>query len=1112
MSELSSIMGNMDLRAAQEELQKAREQVDRLKAEAIAAKSDFDRVNGGVNGGVDGATSSQPPAYGSQKYWETSYSNPSVYTATASYEWYMSHLPRFLPLFRSLLSSTRSPVAMDIGCGNSSLLSYLHSSSLIASGVGMDYSPTVVRALSSVNSNPSLSYATHDLRYTIPSSLIPPSSLDAAFDKGTLDAVLSSGVDEETSLKATNTAKNMYLNALSVIKPDGMLVCVTNLPPDMALPFFATINCDTRNACVARFAANTNESVGYSHGLSTIHINDCNEDKCNDDKCSSDMVYVYKLTRDTDLNVLQSIARNTKSNIRSIEDVNVGTLEKHKKAYRDAENERVKAGIVFDDATKGLVDAVENEQLQHQQQQQHDSSANDANDANDANSLKQEQDRIGKAMSAVGHDRILDKYAAMKGKQQQGYVGIDHNSCTVGRWCNSSDNDIEIWIEKCDTSCVDVEITRNVVTIVMRRNNADNDDVYNNPEYDEFNESDTLILQLSHSININDSTWLIDSDGCVCINLVKIDTTIFWDKLCPNDINTAEVRDYSAIATNLDDEKPAKAVTVHAKVSVPTSKIIVSFTLTPASPDSYRDYAVLTPISLPDTSSAQSYIEFEYLFTDEDAVKSKASLSLPLTESTLSLEGDFEVRILDHITHSVIGRSASFKFVQPPLISQVHSGCSVSVEWQSNIRVMAVYVSGEVPECDSYKATIHGDAVEICTEDGAVVARLHPPDAVLKSLESANVAVRDDYLCARLRYGSAMNLDVESFINKRTSVSSALTSPALLSTLSCRFCSHSLLSKTTNITKTLPLPEGFWDEIGDYLACHAESVVNFNSACIEARRNRAMEDDTVLLLHGDDVGDAASVLAIEGYMEADAANAAESKDGPETAADINFRGQRDWTSGGATVCCNRCCSVLGFASLLAPESIRLYKHRLLCGPDETHFADVTVASFLAREMTKYASTQAVFAFVGVCTGMKKKVVMKLLAWDSVCGVGGGGGGGGGGGEEGEGETGYLRKCAKILWGMEEWNPADDGIHNKKDKDELLFSWADMCCNKGEEGEGKEVSKATVKLFLSDDEWQDLLDFFAGKGSFFPSEVAEATALAQGFVAKAGEMGLAVVPF
>ena len=76
-----------------------------------------------------------------------------------------------------------------------------------------------------------------------------------------------------------------------------------------------------------------------------------------------------------------------------------------------------------------------------------------------------------------------------------------------------------------------------------------------------------------------------------------------------------------------------------------------------------------------------------------------------------------------------------------------------------------------------------------------------------------------------------------------------------------------------------------------------------------------------------------------------------------------------------TVTCANCCSTLGYVSDRDADTYRLYKHLLDCGgPDDIggrrrrpasslSFADHTCGSFLAREMVRYAESDAVFAFV-----------------------------------------------------------------------------------------------------------------------------------------------------
>ncbi|GMH61277.1 hypothetical protein TrRE_jg6491, partial [Triparma retinervis] len=190
----------------------------------------------------------------------------------------------------------------------------------------------------------------------------------------------------------------------------------------------------------------------------------------------------------------------------------------------------------------------------------------------------------------------------------------------------------------------------------------------------------------------------------------------------------------------------------------------------------------------------------------------------------------------------------------------------------------------------------------------------------------------DGVLCVRLSYEEdprvegelSMQLDIIGEARRRTQVRD-------LNRIRCRFCSHPLLQgREGGLKESLPLPEGFWDEISDFLACHAEeSAVNFHSASWTAIKGCALEDDSVVLLHAQDCGDSLGILLVEGYGE----RGEEEKEEGEGVSleDINYRGVRYWKCGGATVCCNRCCSVVGFASVEAPESLRLYKHRVDMG-------------------------------------------------------------------------------------------------------------------------------------------------------------------------------------
>ena len=246
-AELNTMMASVGIADAQMELAKAREAVDKLRREAAQRQQELEDLSKSPQSSTKSTKSrdaTSAPQYGSQKYWELSYASPSVYTGTtgaASYEWYMSSLPRFQPLLAALLphnSSTAPTTVLDIGCGNSTLLSYLLSCGIITTGIGMDYSPSVIKTLTANNTAAALQYHHHDLTSPIPAAIIPPESIHCAVDKGTLDAILSAGTTPESSLAATRTATTAFLNVLTVLLPAAPLVVITNLPPGMALQFF----------------------------------------------------------------------------------------------------------------------------------------------------------------------------------------------------------------------------------------------------------------------------------------------------------------------------------------------------------------------------------------------------------------------------------------------------------------------------------------------------------------------------------------------------------------------------------------------------------------------------------------------------------------------------------------------------------------------------------------------------------------------------------------------------------------------------------------------------------------------------------------------------------
>jgi hypothetical protein len=166
------------------------------------------------------------------------------------------------------------------------------------------------------------------------------------------------------------------------------------------------------------------------------------------------------------------------------------------------------------------------------------------------------------------------------------------------------------------------------------------------------------------------------------------------------------------------------------------------------------------------------------------------------------------------------------------------------------------------------------------------------------------------------------------------------------------------------------------------------------SSATSAMPHTAFEDDAVLVLHGRDLsaGGVCILDRVGGYGENP--SSAERRRGNDDADggggcgggddddddNVSSRAWRDMAAsrGGeanGTMTCANCCSTLGYVSDRDADTYQLYKHLLDCGgPDDiggrrrcpassSSFADHTCGSFLAREMVRYAESDAVFAFV-----------------------------------------------------------------------------------------------------------------------------------------------------
>ncbi|KAG7348937.1 MYND finger domain containing protein [Nitzschia inconspicua] len=231
------------------------------------------------------------------------------------------------------------------------------------------------------------------------------------------------------------------------------------------------------------------------------------------------------------------------------------------------------------------------------------------------------------------------------------------------------------------------------------------------------------------------------------------------------------------------------------------------------------------------------------------------------------------------------------------------------------------------------------------------------------------------------------------------------------------------------IEKVLPLPQGYWDDIAEYLICYSgQPAVDFTSSAAVVHPGLALEDVNLLCLHPSDVSKSVSLESMTDHATSNATKVGTDdqsyqkievvvdEEGEKKVADSNQddattrtftddpallysaegRGDRSWldcTGGGSvTLCCNNCSSNLGFVSGLTPETWRFWKHRLVSTSrndpnEEGHHTQRmrSCASFLVGEMVRYAESKAIFTFVlGVegDTRDRRCLLLQLLSWET----------------------------------------------------------------------------------------------------------------------------------
>ena len=388
-----------------------------------------------------------------------------------------------------------------------------------------------------------------------------------------------------------------------------------------------------------------------------------------------------------------------------------------------------------------------------------------------------------------------------------------------------------------------------------------------------------------------------------------------------------------------------------------------------------------------------------------------------------------------------------------------------------------------------------------------------------------------------------------------TTPSNNTSNASQLNHLCCRFCRNPIINtqknddntNTPTIRAVLPLPSGYWDKISDYLICYeGQAAIDFTSSSTNAILHTALEDDAILVLHTDDLasGGVVCLAGVMGYGEHSSMmseqhlnnsgglhheNGGDGRASSQVWKD-NFASREIGVGRTNALTCANCCSTLGYVSEQDSNTYRLYKHLLDCemppnnnigfgsppgAPAQDPFSEkYTCGSFLAREMVRYAESEAVYTFVvGISdenynwTGVHNKnphhgacILLRMLGWDTPMAVMGGSANGGR-----ESEEICFRKVVKVIYEVTSDHGGLTHAANSNSDDPLEWSWGgtDFCClpptgksqaNPDDDeiaGAAVQTKASSIRIYFSKQEWTDLRDVLARGSDYFSETVKDA---------------------
>lgn len=369
--------------------------------------------------------------------------------------------------------------------------------------------------------------------------------------------------------------------------------------------------------------------------------------------------------------------------------------------------------------------------------------------------------------------------------------------------------------------------------------------------------------------------------------------------------------------------------------------------------------------------------------------------------------------------------------------------------------------------------------------------------------------------------------------------SSNTTNASDLNYLRCRKCQNPLIIATllgngdapdngnshnsAGIQSVLPLPSGYWDDISDLLICYeGQATVDFNSSSTKAIPKTALEDDTILVMHKHDLADrGVRTVGMKGYGEHSSAHLSNNTSDTISASEAWKEKSAARGEISTPITCANCCSTLGYVSDHNSCTFRLYKHLLDCGSPHINngvgasaFTKYTCGTFLAKEMVRYAESEAIYTFIigisdendwtrihnpGAC------ILLRVLSWETPMATVGG-------------SSSYtpledpdshkirFQRVVKVIY---------EEISDKKEltavnDDPLEWTWRDMdfCCPSPVRGTGSNTDATSdrnsntaprrkafsTRIFFSKQEWSELRDTLVHGSQYFSDAMKDAVVM------------------